>query len=396
MQKFTLLLLSLVLFAPLGIDLYLPVLPDIAIGLNTPVSLLQITIPLFLLIMGLGQLIAGPLVDNFGRKPVALSGIALYLIGSVLAASADAWPQFFVARIVQGCAVCCTAVVAFSGVRDRLAGEHAARAYGFLNGALNIVPALAPLLGGLLSAHFGWRAPFWFLSAYALITGGVIALLLPETRPADTLRVSGLPLRQYLTLLRDRHFLTFSAANAGVLGMVLTYVSLAPEVLMNQGGLSPLQFSIAFGSNGFWIMAVSVLVNKMIRKLGRTVCLLSGWLALLLAAALLIAGMTLFPAAWQHAWYLYLLPVAVACAGLAWTVGPATSYALEPWPQQAGVASALMGFIQMAGGASAGLLMMALPLSEKSALGLMMLVAALLTGLAWRASKKVRGTLTAL
>lgn len=81
MQKFTLLLLSLVLLAPLGIDLYLPTLPQIAEGLDTPVNLVQTTIPLFLLVMGLGQLVTGPLVDNYGRKPIALLGLALYITG---------------------------------------------------------------------------------------------------------------------------------------------------------------------------------------------------------------------------------------------------------------------------------------------------------------------------
>lgn len=172
MQKFTLLLLSLVLLAPLGIDLYLPTLPDIASGLNTPLTAIQTTVPLFLLVMGLGQIVAGPLVDNFGRKPVALTGLLLYIIGSVLAATASGWPQFLCARIIQGCAVCCTAVVAFSGVRDRLDGDDAARAYGFLNGALNIVPALAPMLGGFLAEAFGWRANFWFLAAFAVFKIG--------------------------------------------------------------------------------------------------------------------------------------------------------------------------------------------------------------------------------
>ncbi len=88
---------------------------------------------------------------------------------------------------------CCSAVVAFSGVRDRLEGDDTARAYGFLNGTLNIVPALAPLLGGLLASAFDWRAPFWFLCAYGLL---IVLLWLPETRPANTLRVKGLPLAQ--------------------------------------------------------------------------------------------------------------------------------------------------------------------------------------------------------
>jgi len=396
MQKFTFLLLSLVLLAPLGIDLYLPTLPDIATGLATPVATVQTTIPLFLLVMGLGQIIAGPLVDNFGRKPIAMIGLLLYICGSALAACALNWPMFLLARLIQGCAVCCTAVVAFSGVRDRLAGDEAARAYGFLNGALNIVPALAPMLGGFLAEAFGWRAPFWFLVCYALFISVLTGLLLPETRPADTQKVKGLPLRQYGAILREPRFLAFAFANAGALGMVLTYVSLAPHVLMTEGGLTALQFSVAFGANGFWIMLVSVLVNKMIRKVGRPLCLALGTLAMLLGGALLFAGEQLFPAALQTHWALYMLPVAVSVAGLAFTVGPATSYALEPYQQQAGVASALAGFIQMAGGSSAGLLMMALPLKEKDALALMMLAGAALTFLAWRCSKKMRGSLTAL
>lgn len=396
MQKFTLLLLSLVLLAPLGIDLYLPTLPEIAAGLQTPVTTIQTTIPLFLLVMGLGQIVAGPLVDNLGRKPIALAGLLLYVLGSILAATATGWPQFLTARIVQGCAVCCTAVVAFSGVRDRLEGDDAAKAYGFLNGALNIVPALAPMLGGFLADAYGWRAPFWFLTGYALVTGLLILRFLPETRPAGTLAVKGLPLRQYAQIVRQPRFLAFTFANAGAMGMVLTYVSLAPQVLMTEGKLTALQFSVAFGANGFWIMLVSVLVNKMIRKLGRPICLALGSLAMAAGAVTMWAGMVIFPAEMQTSWALYMFPVAISVAGLAFTVGPATSYALEPYQQQAGVASALAGFIQMAGGSSAGLLAMALPLNEKLALSTMMALGALLAGLAWVYSKKVRGTLTAL
>ncbi len=396
MQKFTLLLLSLVLLAPLGIDLYLPTLPQIAEGLDSPVSLIQITIPLFLLVMGVGQLVTGPLVDNYGRKPIALIGLALYLIGSAVAATATVWPVFFLARLIQGCAVCCSAVVAFSGVRDRLSGDAAARAYGFLNGALNIVPALAPLLGGILADHWGWRAPFWFLCGYAAILTLIVCFFLPETRPADTLRVKGLPLAQYGAIAREPRFLAFAFANAGALGMVLTYVSLAPSVLMTEGGLSPLQFSFAFGANGFWIMLVSAFVNKTIRKAGRPFCLAMGFVTMLAGATLLVAGVTLLPAAWQTHWAMYMIPVAISVAGLAFTVGPATSYALEPYQQQAGVAAALQGFIQMAGGAGASLIIVALPIAEKSALALMMLLGAALALIAWRCSRKIRGTVTAL
>ncbi|AXF75711.1 multidrug effflux MFS transporter [Erwinia tracheiphila] len=388
MQKFTLLLLGLVLLAPLGVDLYLPTLPEIALGLNTPVNKIQTTIPLFLLVIGLGQLLAGPLVDKLGRKPVALAGLVLYLLGSILAASAADWPQFLLARLIQGAAVCCTAVVAFSGVRDRLDGDEAAKAYGFLNGALNIVPALAPMLGGFLADDFGWRAPFWFLAGYGGLIGVLVIAFLPETRSADTLAVKGIPFRQYYAILRQSRFLAFAFANAGAMGMVLTYVSLAPQVLMTEGKLNALQFSIAVGANGFWIMLVSVAVNKIIRKLGRPFCLAAGSLAMALGALTLMGGVWLLPGDWQDHWTLYIFPVAISLAGLAFTVGPASSYALEPYQQQAGVASALAGFIQMAGGSSAGLLLMVLPLAEKTALSLMMIMGTILSGLAWMYSKK--------
>ena len=82
MQKFLFLLLSLVLLGPLRIDLYLPTIPAIALGLNSSEALIQSTISLFILVLGLGQVIAGPLVDNYGRKPVAIAGILIYMVGA--------------------------------------------------------------------------------------------------------------------------------------------------------------------------------------------------------------------------------------------------------------------------------------------------------------------------
>lgn len=393
MQKFLLLLLSLVLLGPLGIDLYLPTIPAIAIGLGSSEAVIQSTISLFILVLGLGQIIAGPLVDKYGRKPIALVGIIIYMIGAAMAALSTTPTLFVASRLLQGVAVCCTAVVAFSGVRDRMNGNEAARAFGFLNGTLNIVPALAPLLGGLLAEAFGWRAPFWFLVAYGAAVLVLIAFYLPETRPVDTKPVTGLPLKQYWRILNDDRFLIFTLVNAGAMGMALTYVSLAPNVLMGTAGLTPLQFSLAFGANGFWIMLVSFFANRIIHKVGRPICLATGSVLMLLGAVTLTLGVSFLPAEMQNAWWAYMLPVACACAGLAFMMGPATSYALEPYSNEAGVASALVGSVQMAGGAALGLLAMALPLPPKLSLALVMLVGCLLALRARYASKSIKGTL---
>lgn len=374
MQKLLLLLLLLVLLGPLGIDLYLPVIPLIARGLDTGEPLIQATIPLFIGVMGVGQLITGPLVDFFGRRPMALAGVALYGAGAVLAAIATSPTLFVVSRVLQGLAVCSTTVALFSCVRDRLEGDDAARAFSFLNGTLNIVPALAPMAGGLLAAGLGWRAPFWALALYSLLVWVLLIIGLPETRPAGTRQKIGMPFVRYWRILSQGRFMTFALVNTGAMAMALTYVSLSSQVLMGEGGLTPLQFSMAFGANGFWIMLVSVIANRVIRKAGRPMCLTIGAVLMGLGGLMLILNETMASAAWQSHWLSYMLPVATACSGLAFLMGPATSYALEPYASQAGVASALNGFVQMAGAAAISLTMIALPLAPRLTLALVMLL----------------------
>ncbi|EIC83352.1 multidrug effflux MFS transporter [Serratia sp. M24T3] len=396
MQKFLFLLLTLVLLGPLGIDLYLPAIPAIASGLNSGESVIQSSISLFILVLGIGQLLAGPLADRYGRRPVAIAGILLYMLGVVMAATAVSAALFMASRVVQSLGVCCTSVVIFSSVRDRLEGDDAARAFGFLNGTLNIVPALAPLIGGLIAQYYGWRAPFWALCGYTLITLLLVVFLLAETRPANTKQVGSLPLRQYLRILRDSNFLIFALVNAGAMGMALTYVSLAPTVLMTNGGLTPLQFSLVFGANGFWIMLMSFIASKVIRKVGRPTCLATGAILMLLGGIALFAELAMLSDQTQLSTWAYMLPVASACAGLAFVIGPATSYALEPYSSEAGIAGALVGFVQMAGGAALGLVAMALPLPPKASLALVMLTAFVWAWTAKRRSKRIKGKIAAL
>lgn len=396
MQKFLLLLLLMVLLGPLGIDLYLPVIPSIAQGLGSPEALIQSTIPLFILVMGVGQLITGPLVDYFGRRPLAMAGVALYGIGAVMAALAYSPWLFITSRVLQGLAVCCTMVASFSCIRDKLSGDEAARAFSFLNGTLNIVPALAPLAGGLLAAGLGWRAPFWALALYSLLVLLFIALGLAETRPAQTRRQLGLPFGQYWRILIQRRFIVFALVNTGAMAVALTYVSLSSQVLMGQSGLSPLQFSMAFGANGFWIMFVSWIANRVIRKAGRPVCLAIGSVLMATGGIMLAANVTLSPLSWQFHWFSYMLPVMTACSGLAFLMGPATSYALEPFADEAGVASALNGFVQMAGAAAVSLLVIALPLSPQIALAIVMGLGAVFAAVARRNVRHSGSRLTSL
>ncbi|EKT58345.1 multidrug effflux MFS transporter [Providencia sneebia] len=389
MFKFLILLLLIVLLSPLAIDLYLPTIPAIAVALDTEQPIVQSTISLFILIFGVGQLISGPLVDRYGRKPIAITGIAIYIIGSIVAALANSIELFIASRILQGIAVCCTGVVAFSGVRDRMNGTEAAKAFGFLNGTLNIVPALAPLLGGLLAEAWGWRAPFWFLALYAVLLLILVVAFLPETRPESLKHIKKIQFNHYLHILRNKNFLVFALVNAGSMGMVLTYVSFAPSVLMNEYNLTPLEFSLVFGANGFWIMMASYIANHYIPKIGRPNCLKVGSLFMAVGGIGLLSASTILTSLDYDHWLVYMLPVACACTGLAFMMGTATSYALEPFEKEAGTASALVGFVQMAGGAVIGLVAINSFLPEKQVLALVMFLGCILGFIARKASLKL-------
>ena len=388
MRNLKALLLVMVLLGPLGIDLYLPTIPAIAQDLGSSESLIQSTIALFILILGVGQLISGPLVDRFGRKPIAIIGIVIYILGSIIATVSTDSTLFIISRLLQASAVCCTSVVAFTCVRDCFNGNDSARVFGFLNGTLNIIPALAPLLGGLLAEYWGWRAPFGFLIFYSVLVLILITLYLPETKPENIAQSQQKLGKTYLEILCSKRFLTFASVNAGTMGMALTYVSFSPIVLMHDAELTPLIFSIVFGVNGFWIMFVSFYANRIIHRVGRPICLILGGGLMGLGGISLLLSLLFVPNEIQNHWLIYMLPVASACAGLAFIMGPATSYALEPYSQNAGIASALVGFIQMAGGAVFGLTALALPVQPKLALAIVMLIGGLLAWNAYRVSHK--------
>lgn len=215
------------------------------------------------------------------------------------------------------------------------------------------------------------------MAGYSLLVWALVAVGLAETRPAGTRMSTTLPFVRYGQIAAQRRFIVFALVNTGAMAMALTYVSLSSQVLMGEGGLSPLGFSMVFGANGFWIMLASVIANRVIRKMGRPTCLTLGTVLMALGSLTLVLSVMTAPTSWQTHWLSYMLPVATACAGLAFLMGPATSYALEPFAAEAGVASALNGFVQMAGAAAVSLSMMALPLAPRLILALVMLLGAI-------------------
>ena len=150
--------------------------------LNTSQEMVQLTLFLFFLVTGFGQLILGPLSDQFGRFKVLLASVILFLISSFLCAMVTHVGWLIAYRIVQGLGACGMSVSAFAIVRDAFHGRNSAMVYSFLNAMISVSPILGPIIGVVLASFFPWHSVFYFLSGLAAITLVLVVFLLKKVR----------------------------------------------------------------------------------------------------------------------------------------------------------------------------------------------------------------------
>lgn len=339
-----LLLVLLVLFSPLAIDIYLPAIPQMAEQLGAEVTLMQGTITWFLFSMGLGQLLVGPLADRYGRKPIALGGVLLYGLSALAAGFAASLGELMLARVLQGFGACATSVAAFSVVRDSYGPKKSGQMISYLNGAICFIPALAPLLGGWLTAKAGWSANFWFMAGYAAIVGSWLLWRMPETRPGET--SSSGPLiswSRYSPVLRSLSFLFNACLCMLAMAVILAYVTAAPVQLMVKLGLDMSGFSYWFTANAALNILACFLAPRFIARVGPRRTLRIGLLVITLSAmALTLVQHIDHPLAMMG-------PVFFSSIGFAMVLGAAAGMALAPFGHCAGTAAALLGLFQMSG-----------------------------------------------
>ena len=338
------LLVLLVLFSPLAIDIYLPALPIIAANFSVDITNVQDTVTWFMVTLGLGQLLAGPLADRFGRRPVAITGIVIYGICSLLAYWSTSIDMLLGARLLQGFGACATSVAAFATVRDCFGAERSGRMISYLNGAICFIPAMAPLLGSWLTAEFGWRSNFSFMAVFALIGWGIVLLLFKETRPENTF-IEGrtLSLSRYWSVLSEPKFLYHAILCMLSMAVILAYVTSAPAWLITHLGLNMSQFTFWFGLNAALNIIACFLAPKMMDRFGTRQTLNIGLLVLIFSG-ILMYSLRAYVQPWA-----YMLPVFSSSIGFACILGSAAGRALAPFGDRAGTAAALLGLFQMTG-----------------------------------------------
>ncbi|WP_158969437.1 multidrug effflux MFS transporter [Paraglaciecola sp. L3A3] len=364
------LLILMVIFSPLAIDIFLPALPMMANEFSVSLTHMQATITVFILSLGFGQILSGPLADRYGRRPVAIGGIIIYGLASLLAAMATSIEFILISRILQGLGACSIVVAAFACVRDRYDALQSGMMYSYLNGAICCIPALAPILGNVLTEYFGWRSNFEFMAIYALFAGLVIAFTLKETRPIQTKQHKRLiSISRYLPILKNPIFLFHSMVVMLAMAIILAYVSSSPAWLMAKLGLSRSDFVFWFSLNAALNIAACLLAPKLLRSWGARKTIGVGLLMLLSAGLLMLTLLGL------NSPIGFMLPVMFSSLGFSLLMGACSGQALAPFGDNAGTASALLGFIQMSGAAVVVALLQFLPINAAEQLTLLMLLA---------------------
>jgi DHA1 family bicyclomycin/chloramphenicol resistance-like MFS transporter len=347
----TALLAALSAVGPLTTDMYLPSLPDIARQLGASSAQVQLTISAYLIGFAAGQIIYGPVSDRHGRKPVLIGAIALYCAASLACALSTTIEMLIIARAFQALGGSGGIVLTRAIVRDIYSGAHAGRELSVIGSVMALAPVLAPIAGGLIQTAFGWRVTFLALVGAGFAGGAVVWTLLPETLNTRAEPVS-LPsmLRSYRIVGRNPAYLAYLAITSASYAGLFAWISGSAFVLQDLYGLAPFDFGVAFALGSVGYMTGSVIAARLVIRLGLDGVLglggcacAAGGLAMLAVVAIgLTSSMSL------------VLPMAVYLAGLGMVLPQGIAGAMTPFPERAGAASSLFGFIQQTAAAVCG------------------------------------------
>ncbi|WP_459874475.1 Bcr/CflA family multidrug efflux MFS transporter [Halomonas shantousis] len=367
--------------APFAIDAYLPAIPSLAEAVGASVHHTELSVSVFLFGFALGQLICGPLSDRLGRKPILLSGLAVFLLASLAITQVGSIGQLWLLRFVQALGGGACVVNSAAIVRDCFSGREAAKVMSTMVMILMLAPLVAPMVGSGLLYLADWWAIFLFLALYAAFLLWLLSTRLPETHGRDP---NAAPWSQilgnYLSVLRHREAMGYIFAVSMSFAGMFAFITGSPYLYMQHYGLSPAAYPFVFGAN-ILVMAGSNRLNiRLLRSHSPQQNLLLG-LGIQLAAG--VALVTIFALGADS--LVSVVPLMVLFVGMQGLISPnAMSAMLDHFPRMSATATALQGSVQFTSGALAGVLVGAFEVASAWPTVLTMLGATLLGNLAVR------------
>jgi MFS transporter, DHA1 family, multidrug resistance protein len=343
---FTLLLGALAALPPLAIDMGLPALAALGTSFNASSAATGLTLSLFMAGFAIAQLVFGPFSDRYGRRPILLVGCGVFALANLMCAIAPSMNALIVWRFIAGAGAGAATVLEMAIVRDLFEGSAARAQFSYINLVMSIAPMIAPTIGAGVLFIADWRSIYGVLAVAGFVLLITIAIGFGESIPrCDKTAIAPHRLvNSYLRVLSDRICVGYALVNGLSFGCLFAYVAGSPLVLIDVLGISTTVYGWVFASTALATMAGSFLNGRLsvrgvppsrLLKVGLRLAVVSAIALLLVSISNNVRVVTLMP----------LLVLNTFCFGL---IAPNAKHgALQPLPDVAGVAAAVLGFMQM-------------------------------------------------
>jgi DHA1 family bicyclomycin/chloramphenicol resistance-like MFS transporter len=343
----------LVAIGSMSMSLYTPAMPTLVVVFGVPIATIKLSLTLYFAGFAGAQLVVGPLSDAYGRRPVALAFIGLYVVASVIAMIAPTAEWLLAGRLLQGIGASAGVAISRAIVRDRFEGQQSARIMNAIALTMAVGPAASPTIGGLILAAFGWHAIFVFMAAFGVVLMALIGTQMPETLPIrDPSRFRPRRLfAGYLAIIGNLRFLRSAIVIGCTIGTLYASATMLPFVMIDKVGLTPVAFGIGMlAQSGSYIVG-SIMTRFLMRRFPADGLVPVG-IGFALAGGLLLA---VFLRLGDPTYLSVMGPIGLIAFGIAFVQPGATTGALAPFPHIAGSAAALLGFMQTGGGLAGSL-----------------------------------------
>lgn len=366
--KFALALALTIALAPLALDTYLPAFPVMAAAFDVTNHQLSLTVSIYIFTLSLGQLIAGPLADKWGRQRIMYSGLVVFFISSLGIALTTHYGLLLTLRAIQAFGGGWVLVCIPALVRDRAHGREAAKLFSLIGLIAVLAPAIAPLLGASLVKLGGWQTIFFFVTGYSLFVMIVLKKLIftPDAPTKSHLKVAhDGALQRYMSVFKTPPALRFIALQALSFSIMMLFVANSSFIYQTHFNVSEFTFGLLFGANVVTMLLMNLL-NRHLLSFFSTVQLLRVGITLQMVGLITLAIVMMFSP--QQLWC--FVPALMVTIGAMGMISPNNqANCMEYFPHNSGTAAALMGAIQFS---TAGLLSALSTLLPKTVLAIVL------------------------